>query len=76
MKIRPVRAESFMRKQEEVDGQINTTKLKVAFRRFANAPKSVSYSCARNKQGFRKVLTSYLRLHDQTGNQNEATHKM
>ena len=39
MKIRPVTAEScFMR----TDGQIDMTKLVVAFRNFANAPKNAS----------------------------------
>ena len=76
MKIRPVRADLFMRTDERLDGQTNVTKLIVAFSEFANAPKSVGYSCARNKQCFRKVMTSYLCLHSKTRNQNEAAHKI
>jgi hypothetical protein len=76
MKIRPVRAELFMRTDEQMDGQTNVTKLIADFRKFANVPKSVRYSCARNKHGFRKAMTSYLCLHSQTRNQNEATHKI
>jgi len=51
MKIRPVRAELFMRTDEQTDGQMNMTKLIAAFRKFANVPKNVSYSCERNKTG-------------------------
>jgi len=44
MKIRPVGAKLFL-----VDGHIEMTKLIVAFRSFANAPKSYQLDGAQNK---------------------------
>jgi hypothetical protein len=52
MKIRPVGAELF-----HADGQTDTTQLIVAFRNFANSPKSSAF-CPHSVYAFSMILTA------------------
>ena len=71
MKIRPVGAELF-HADEQTDGQTDMTKLVVAFRNVANAPKTYALCQGKDKQQHRRIFSKTNVLNIPTPNNHKS----